>query len=78
MLDFFTIAKIADYVEKELVTHDIKKSNILTIVVDKEQLKKIDEDIYFRQNPEGTDFKPSKDEITINFTHVTIKIKTEQ
>ena len=78
MLDFFTIKKIGEIVEQELVTHDVKENNVLTITVDKEHLNKIDEDIYYRQFPDGKDFKPSKNEITINFTHLTIKIKTEK
>ena len=78
MLDFFTIKKIGDELEQELVKNDIKKNNVLTITVDKELLKKIDEDIYYRKFPEGNDFVPSKDEITLNFTHLTIKIRTEK
>lgn len=78
MLDFFTIKKIGDELEQELVKNDVKKNNVLTITVDKELLKKIDEDIYYRKFPEGKDFKPSKNEITINFTHLTIKIRTEK
>lgn len=78
MLDFFTIKKIGDELEQELVKNDVKKNNVLTITVDKELLKKIDEDIYYRKFPEGSDFVPSKDEITLNFTHLIIKIRTEK
>lgn len=78
MLDFFTIKKIGDDIERELITHDVKENNVLTIIVDEDHLHKIDEDIYYRQFPDGNDFKPSKNEITINFKHLVIKIKSKK
>jgi hypothetical protein len=78
MLDFFKIKKIGDELEQELVKNNVKENNLLIITVDKELLKKIDEDIYYRKFPEGKDFVPSKNEITLNFEHLTIKIRAEK
>lgn len=74
MLGYYEILKIGDTLEKQLVHNDVKISNILTLRVDKDIFHKIDEDIYYRQFPEGTEFQPSEDEITIQFEHLTIKL----
>lgn len=74
MLGYYEILKIGDTLEKQLVHNDVKISNILTLGVDKDIFHKIDEDIYYRQFPEGTEFQPSEDEITIQFEHLTIKL----
>lgn len=74
MLGFFELLELGHTIEKQLVHNDIKDSNILTIEVNEELFTKIDEDIYYRQNLEETDFKPSEKEITINFEFLTIKL----
>ena len=74
MLGYYEILKIGDTLEKQLVHNDVKISNILTLGVDKDIFHKIDEDIYYRQFPEGTEFQPSENEITIQFEHLTIKL----
>lgn len=39
---------------------------------------KIDEDIYYRQFPEGKDFTPSDKNILINFEYLTIIIEKKE
>lgn len=77
MLGFFELIELGGTIEKQLVHNDIKTNNVLTLVVNKDLFTKIDEDIYYRQFPEGTDFKPSENEITINFEFLTIKLIKE-
>lgn len=74
MLGFFEIMELGQTIEKQLVHNDVKSNNILTIEVDGELFSKIDEDIYYRQNLEDSDFKPSEKEIIINFEFLTIKL----
>ncbi|MBR6516957.1 MAG: hypothetical protein IKT40_09005 [Bacilli bacterium] len=52
-------------------------SSELVINVDKESFKKIDEDLYYRQNPNGDDFKESEKEINIAYKSINIKIKKQ-
>ena len=77
MLGFFELIELGGTIEKQLVRNDIKTDNILTLVVNKDLFTKIDEDIYYRQFPEGTDFVPSENEITINFEFLRIKLIKE-
>lgn len=74
MLGFFEIMELGQTIEKQLVHNDVKSNNILTIEVGGELFSKIDEDIYYRQNLEDNDFKPSEKEIIINFEFLTIKL----
>lgn len=78
ILDFVEIAKIGLDVENMLKQCSNVEHNELTIFVDKEIFTKIDEDIYYRQFPDGKDFKPSDDTIIINFEYLVIKIKKKK
>lgn len=49
-------------------------SSQLIISVDKESFKKIDEDLYYRQNPDGNDFIESEKEINITYKTINFKI----
>lgn len=77
MLGFFELIELGGTIEKQLVHNDVKKDNVLTLVINKELFSKIDEDIYYRQFPDSTDFKPSENEITINFEFLKIKLLKE-
>ena len=76
MLGFFELMELGQSVEKQLVRNDVKDNNLLRLEINEELFSKIDEDIYYRQNLEsdGKEFKPSENEITINFEHLTIKL----
>lgn len=49
-------------------------SSELIINVDSMSFKKIDEDLYYRQNPNGEDFIESEKEINIKYKTINIKI----
>lgn len=74
MLNSFSIMDLGKYITKKLNETNNKINNVLTITVSNEEFHKIDEDLYYRQNPNGTSYIPSVDEIAINFDNVTIKI----
>lgn len=46
----------------------------LTVYVDEEQFRKVDEDLFYRNNGEG-EFTPSEGEININFDKVVLFIR---
>lgn len=73
-LGFFEIIELGQTVEKHLIQCSNKEKNELKIYVDEESFKKIDEDMYYRQFPDGKDFVPSDDIILINFDYLTISI----
>lgn len=77
MIGFYDILEMGNELEKKMVKHDIKSNNIFSFEVPSEDFKKIDEDIYYRQFPDGKDFEPSENEIQITFKHLTIIIKKE-
>ena len=76
-LGFDKIYEIGSYLDKRLLIEGIDNSKLDIYVNNKEELKKIDEDLYYRQHPNGTDFKPSDDMITINFEHVIFNISAK-
>lgn len=78
MIGFYDIIEIGDDLEKKMVKHNIKSNNVLSFEVTEQEFKKIDEDIYYRQFPDGTDFIPSMDEIQITFNHLTIYIRKKE
>ena len=79
-LGFDKIYEIGSYLDKRLFMEGIDKSKLDIYVNNKDELRKIDEDLYYRQHPNGTDFIPSDDMITINFEHVifNVSVKNEE
>lgn len=77
-LGFFELIEIGQMVEKQLVLCDNKERNKLVIKVPSDIFRKIDEDMYYRQNPDGKDFKPSEHTILINFNFLTIEINKKE
>lgn len=77
-MGFFEILELGKTIEKQLVQYNNKEHNELKIFVDKEDFKKIDEDIYYRQFPEGKDFQPSDNTILINFEFLRIIISKKE
>ena len=73
-LGFFEIIELGQTIERQLIQCSNKEKNELKIYVDDESFKKIDEDMYYRQFPNGKDFVPSDDIILINFDYITIEI----
>ncbi len=77
-LGFFELLELGKTIEKSLLECSNKEHNELKIYVDKESFVKIDEDIYYRQFPEGKDFTPSDKNILINFEYLTIIIEKKE
>ena len=77
MIGFYDILELGRELEKKMVKFNIKNKNMLSFEISPEEFKKIDEDIYYRQFPDGKDFQPSESEIQITFRHLTIIIKKE-
>ena len=79
-LDFKKIYEIGSYLNEHLFNDGIEHSILKIYVINKDELRKVDEDLYYRQNPNGTDFKPSDNTIEIKFEHITfnIMVKNEE
>lgn len=77
-LDYFEIVNIGRMIEAHMNVCSNNEKNEFTIYVPKDVFKKLDEDIYYRQFPEGKDFTPSDDTIIINFEYLVIFIKKKK
>lgn len=77
-LGFYQLIELGKIIEKTLVECSNKEKNELKIYLDKDSFSKIDEDIYYRQFPEGKDFTPSDKNILINFEYLTIIIEKKE
>jgi len=56
----------------------INDENNLVIKVDKNILKKIDEDLYYRNKPEGKEFIPSDNDVIVKFENLNIIFAAEE
>lgn len=76
-LNTLKIIDIGGYLNNVFRDSEIKTSALVIYVDNADELKKIDEDLYFRNNPtaDSKEFKPSNEEIIINFDFVDIIIK---
>ena len=77
-LDFFEILNIGRMIEAHMSVCSNNEHNEFTIYVPEDIFKKLDEDIYYRQFPDGKDFKPSDDTIIVNFEYLVILIKKKK
>ena len=77
-LGYFGIIELGTYISDFLKEKGIKSHSNLVINVDKDSLHKIDEDIYYRINPDGKDFERSDNEINVEFNNLTIQIKANE
>lgn len=73
-LNSYEIFDIGEKLDTRLHDNGICTKSELTIHVTNDELRKIDEDLYYRNNPEGENFIPSDGEIIITFKNLTIKI----
>lgn len=69
------IFKLGSELSENLIKNKLLIDNTLTIKVDEESFKKIDEDLYYRNNKDGEGFEPSFSNITIKFPHLNIIIE---
>jgi hypothetical protein len=72
-LNSYEIFELGEMIDSKLHENGITEKSVLTIYVNSEELNKIDEDLYYRNNPEGKDYIPSDGEIIVNFKNVVIK-----
>lgn len=68
------IFKIGMELSNNLALNKIINDNKLFLKVDEESFKKIDEDLYYRNYPDGKDFEPSFSEINVKFPYLDIII----
>ena len=76
------IFELGEYIAKFLLDNGLDKENDLVIKVSKEWLKKIDEDLYYRNKPKGEEFVPSDNDVVVKFENLniifTVEEKTEE
>lgn len=77
-MGFFEILELGKLVEKQLIQYNNREHNELKIYVGEDDFKKIDEDMYYRQFPNGEDFQPSDNMILINFEYLKIIISKKE
>lgn len=68
------IFKMGMELSNNLALNKIINDNKLFLKVDEESFKKIDEDLYYRNYPDGKDFEPSFSEINVKFPYLDIII----
>ena len=72
------IFELGAYIAKFLNENGLNNENDLVVKVTKEELKKIDEDLYYRNKPEGKEFVPSDNDVVVKFENLTIIFTTEE
>ena len=77
-LNSYKIFEIGEDISKRLHECGITKKSKLAINVTNDELRKIDEDLYYRNNPNGTDYVPSDGELLVTFDNLIIEIKAEK
>lgn len=76
-LNSIKIYELGEYINKFLHENGLSKENDLVIKVTKEELKKIDEDLYYRNKPEGKEFIPSDNDVIVKFENLNIIFATD-
>ena len=69
------IAELGQMINDKLREDGIKQKAKLIINGNKDEFRKIDEDLFYRNNEKKEEFIPSEDEIIVNFDNVKIIIK---
>jgi len=72
------IFELGDYVANFLKDNGLNHENDLVIKVKKGELKKIDEDLYYRNKPEGKEFVPSDNDVIVKFENLNIIFTVEE
>lgn len=71
-LNSMKIYELGEYIAKFLNENGLTQENDLVIKVDKSQLKKIDEDLFYRNKPKGEEFIPSDNDVIVKFENLNI------
>ena len=77
-LNSMKIFELGEYVSKFLNDNGLSHENDLVVKVSKEELKKIDEDLYYRNKPEGKEFIPSDNDVVVKFENLNIIFTVEE
>lgn len=77
-LSSIKIYELGEYITKFLADNGLTRENDLVIKVTKEELKKIDEDLYYRNKPEGKEFVPSDNDVIVKFENLNIIFTVEE
>ena len=67
------IFELGEYIAKFLHDNGLDGDKELTVKVNKTELRKIDEDLFYRNNKEGTDFEPAGKEVNVKYHNLIIK-----
>ena len=71
------IHELGEHISKFLDENGLSKENSLVISVSKNELRKIDEDLYYRNKPDGKDFTPSDEDVIVKFNNLNIIFAVE-
>ena len=77
-LNSIKIYELGEYVSKYLNDNGLNQENDLVVNVTKEQLRKIDEDLYYRNKPEGQEFTPSDTDVVVKFENLNMIFTSEK
>lgn len=77
-INFFEIVNIGQEIEKVMSEYTNDNHMEFTMFASPEEFEKIDEDMYYRQFPDGKDFQPSDNTIIVNFDRLVIFIKKKE
>ena len=72
------IYELGEYISKYLNDNGLTQENDLVVNVTKEQLRKIDEDLYYRNKPEGQEFTPSDTDVVVKFENLNMIFTSEK
>jgi hypothetical protein len=75
MLDKNTLIMLGNTVSEMLIKAKVKEESVLHIKVDEYSFKKIDEDLFYRDEDNKKDFLPSEDNIQLKFNNLLIFIE---
>ena len=71
-----SIYELGQFISAKLKEDGVTYPSELTVYVDEQQFKKVDEDLYYRnRKDESQEFVPSEGEIVVNFEGIKIIIK---
>ena len=73
-LDRDNIIDVADTISEKFREYGYVKDIDVSIKLDKGIFKKVDEDLYYRSNPDGKEFVPSDGEIIVIYNNVKVNI----
>lgn len=77
-LNSIKIYELGEYISKYLNDNGLIQENDLVVNVTKEQLRKIDEDLYYRNKPEGQEFTPSDTDVVVKFENLNMIFTSEK